>query len=437
MRCSMARRFASTRSEFSKHKFLGQLGLSEKNLGCFDGQWFGSGEVFNSVNPTTNTHVASVQGGNLQDWQRVLKATKAAEAQWQSTPAPKRGEIVRQIGNALREKLDPLGRLVSLEVGKSLPEGIGEVQEYVDVCDFACGLSRTMEGKVLPSERPDHVLLERWHPLGTVGVITAFNFPNAVFGWNSAIAMITGNTTIWKGAPSTPLTTIATTRIVAEVLERNKFSPAIASCIVGGADVGDAMTKDPRVSLVSFTGSTHVGRAVGVAVAQRMGKSILELGGNNAAIIHKDADLDLAISSVFFGAIGTSGQRCTTTRRLLVQEDVFDTVMERLTKAYKKVTVGDPLAGALMGPLHRDVQVQQYLNGVQKAISQGGKLHFGGNAVKHDLGGFFVEPALIAMPTHAPVMSEELFVPILYAVRYKTLDEAIVLNNCVPQGDLF
>lgn len=351
----MTRRFATHRgSEFGKHKvrhmaarddderlsrfpsllqFLGELGLAEKNQGCFDGEWFGSGEVFTSVNPTTNAPIASVQGGTLADWQRVLKSTKAAEGVWQRLPAPKRGEIVRQIGNALREKLDPLGRLVSLEVGKSLPEGVGEVQEYVDICDFACGLSRSMEGKILPSERPDHVLIERWHPLGTVGVITAFNFPNAVFGWNSAIAMITGNTTIWKGAPSTPLTTVATTRIVADVLKKNNLPPAIASCIVGGSDVGDAMVKERKVNLISFTGSTHVGRAVGVAVAQRMGRSILELGGNNAAIIHDDADLDMAISSVFFGAIGTSGQRCTTTRRLLVQEKVFDTVMERLTKA--------------------------------------------------------------------------------------------------------
>ena len=390
--------------------------------------------MLTAVNPTTNRPIARVRAGSLADWRRVLAAAKGAEAQWQAVPAPKRGEIVRQVGHALREKLDPLGRLVSLEVGKSLPEGIGEVQEFVDICDFACGLSRTMEGKILPSERPGHVLLERWHPLGTVGVISAFNFPNAVFGWNSAIAMVTGNTTIWKGAPSTPLTTVATTRIVAQVLADNGLPPAIASCIVGGADVGAALAADPQVNLVSFTGSTKVGKQVATTVAARLGKSILELGGNNAAIVHEDADLKLAVPSVFFGAIGTTGQRCTSTRRLLAHEKVFDEVMAQLKRAYSSATVGDPLAGALMGPLHSANQVKQFLAGVERAKQAGGKVISGGNVIQHEAGGNFVEPTLIEMPCDHEVMHEELFVPILYALKYKTLDEAIAINNSVPQG---
>ena len=400
----------------------------------YDGEWFGSGETFTAVNPTTNQPIARVRGGNLQDWARVLKSTKAAEAQWQAVPAPKRGEIVRQVGHALRQKLDPLGRLVSLEVGKSLPEGIGEVQEFVDICDFACGLSRGMEGKILPSERPGHVLHERWHPLGTVGIISAFNFPNAVFGWNSAIAMVTGNATIWKGAPSTPLTTIATTRIVSEVLRENNLSPAIASCIVGGADVGSALVAERHVNLVSFTGSTAVGREVAKVVAGRLGRSVLELGGNNAAIVHDDADLKLAVPSVFFGAIGTTGQRCTSTRRLLVQESVWTEVIEQLQRAYASATVGDPLKGALMGPLHTRKQVEQFEAGVARAVEAGGKVLSGGRVVSHEAGGNFVEPTLIEMSTHHEVMHEELFVPILYAMKYRTLDEAIQLNNSVPQG---
>ncbi len=317
-------------SEFGKHKFLAELGLKEHNAGVFDGgSWFGSGPAFASVNPTTNATVATVASGTPADYARVMKSVAAAQPIWQSLPAPKRGEIVRQVGHALRERLEPLGHLVSLEVGKSLVEGIGEVQEYIDMCDYAVGLSRMLEGKVLPSERPNHVLLERWHPLGCVGVITAFSkcccgcgpcrcltrriadFPNAVFGWNSALAMITGNCTVWKGAHSTPLTSVATTRILAQVLERNKLPGAVASCIVAGADVGELMSKDPNMHAVSFTGSTAVGRKVATTVQNRFGRAIMELGGNNAAIVHSDADLDLAVRSVFFGAVGEGPTRAS------------------------------------------------------------------------------------------------------------------------------
>lgn len=350
------------------------------------------------------------------------------------TPAPKRGEIVRQIGQALRGNLENLGKLVALEVGKIKPEGIGEVQEYVDICDYAVGLSRMIDGKVLPSERPGHTLLEQWNPVGLVGIITAFNFPVAVFGWNSSISMVCGNVNLWKGAPSTPLTSVAVTKIVSEVLAQNSVPGAVCSLVCGGADIGQAMAEDERVDLVSFTGSTQVGQKVGTTVQNRFGRKILELGGNNAIIVMDDADLNLAIPSVLFASVGTAGQRCTTTRRLTVHEDIHDDVVERLKKAYAQVRIGDPLeADTLYGPVHSEMAVDIYKRAVDDAQKQGGNIVYGGKVLEKP--GFYVEPTIVTGLAHdAEIVQRESFVPVLYVVKCKSFEEAVGYNNEVKQG---
>jgi len=356
-----------------------------------------------------------------------------AQKQWAETPAPKRGEIVRQIGEALRAKKNQLGSLVSLEVGKIKPEGDGEVQEFVDICDYATGLSRMLEGKVLPSERPGHCMMEQWHPLGTVGVISAFNFPVAVYGWNAAIALVCGDSLIWKGAPSTPLSTIATQKIITEVLERNKISPALCAAFTGGAAVGEAMALDSRVPLVSFTGSTKVGKIVAANVAARLGECILELGGNNAIVVMDDAELDLALRGILFAAVGTAGQRCTSVRRLFLHESIHDKFLSRLVDAYKQVPVGDPLSPTtLCGPVHTKSSVELYEKAIKDVKAQGGKILIGGNVLKRE--GYFVEPTITSIAHDKPIVQHETFVPILHCIKFKTLDEAIEWNNQVSQG---
>jgi aldehyde dehydrogenase family 7 protein A1 len=300
-------------------------------------------------------------------------------------PGPKRGEVVRQIGQALRDNLDDLGRLVSLEVGKIYPEGVGEVQEYVDICDYAVGLSRMLGGSIMPSERPGHALMEQWNPLGLVGIITAFNFPVAPFGWNHAIAMVCGNCTLWKGAPSTPLSSIAISKVVGRVLEANGMPAAVCTNVCGGAEIGEAMARDKNINLLSFTGSSKVGQKVGVMVQERFGKKILELGGNNAIVVAADADIDMVVRSTLFAAVGTAGQRCTTARRLIVHESVHDEVVERLKKAYSQVKIGDPLEeGTLYGPLHSEAAVEGYDNAISEIKTQNGTIVYGGKVtVKH------------------------------------------------------
>ncbi|XP_039292847.1 alpha-aminoadipic semialdehyde dehydrogenase [Nilaparvata lugens] len=301
-----------------KYGFLRELGLEKRNIGVYNGEWKANGEVTTSICPANGKAIAEVQQGSVQDYEKCIEAAQNAWIQWAELPAPKRGEIVRQIGDALRSKLVPLGKLVSLEMGKIQAEGIGEVQEYVDICDYAVGLSRMFSGSIIPSERPGHVLLEKWNPLGVIGVISAFNFPIAVYGWNSAVAMVCGDAVLWKGAPTTPLVSVATSRVVAEVLERNNLPGAICSLCTGGSDIGERIASDTRLPLVSFTGSTAVGHKVGVTVQERFGKSLLELGGNNAIIVGEDADLEMVAQSVVFACVGTAGQRCTTTRRLIL-----------------------------------------------------------------------------------------------------------------------
>lgn len=320
-----------------KYSFLKELGLERTNSGVYNGTWTGTGRTLKSIDPGTGNIIAEVRTGTVSEMEECLRIGNDAYKMWSNLPAPRRGEIVRQIGDDLRKYLQPLGKLVSLEMGKILPEGIGEVQEFIDICDYAVGLSRMFAGQIIPSERTKHVILEQWRPIGLVGIISAFNFPCAVYGWNAAIALAVGDTVLWKGASTTPLVSVATTRIVAEVFKRNNLPP-IATLCAGGAEIGEKLVTDDRVKLVSFTGSTAVGREIGIKVQRRFGKFLLELGGNNALIINDDANFDMALDAAFFGCIGTAGQRCTSTRRLIVHEAIYDRFVGELKKKYENVS---------------------------------------------------------------------------------------------------
>ncbi|XP_066253846.1 alpha-aminoadipic semialdehyde dehydrogenase [Euwallacea similis] len=420
----------------SKYSFLSELGIAESNSGVYDGQWKGSGKVVQSICPSNGRIIAEVKEGSLADYEACIKASQKAWQAWAEVPAPKRGEIVRQIGDALRKKLLPLAQLVSLEMGKILPEGQGEVQEYVDICDYAVGLSRMISGSVLPSERPGHVLLENWNPLGTIGVISAFNFPVAVYGWNSAIAMVCGNTVLWKGSETTPLVSIATTKILQKVLENNNLPGAIATLCCGGADVGKAMAGDDRVKLLSFTGSCQVGQLVSVEVQKRFGKSLLELGGNNALIVAEDADLKMVIPATLFACIGTTGQRCTTTRRLILHQNIYQEVLEKLKTAYTQVMnrIGNALEdNVLIGPVHSAASVDNYRRTIDLIRQEGGTIELGGKVL--DRPGYFVEPTIVTGISHtSELVRNECFAPILYVLKASTVEEAISWNNEVPQG---
>ncbi|KAK2651911.1 hypothetical protein Ddye_011767 [Dipteronia dyeriana] len=417
-----------------EYEFLSEIGLSSENLGCYvNGKLKANGPVVSSVNPANNQTIAKVVEGSIEDYEEGMKACSEAAQIWMQVPAPKRGEIVRQIGDALRDKLQQLGRLVSLEMGKILPEGIGEVQEIIDMCDFAVGLSRQLNGSIIPSERPNHMMFETWNPLGIVGVITAFNFPCAVLGWNACIALVCGNCVVWKGAPTTPLITIAMTKIVGEVLEKNNLPGAIFTAFCGGAEIGQAIAKDKRIHLVSFTGSSKVGLMVQKTVNERCGKCLLELSGNNAIIVMDDADIKLAVRSVLFAAVGTAGQRCTTCRRLILHESIYQTFLDQLVEVYKQVKIGDPLEkGTLLGPLHTPTSQKNYEQGIEKIKSQGGKILTGGSVIESE--GNFVQPTIVEISPDADVVQEELFAPVLHVMKFKTFEEAIKINNSVPQG---
>lgn len=388
-----------------------------------------------SVSPIDNKPIAKILKCSGEEYETAMKACEEAQKVWASVPMPLRGEIVRQVGEEFRKKKLPLGQLISLEMGKILPEAQGEVQELIDVCDYALGLSRQPLGKVIPSERPDHTIIEQWNPLGILGLITAFNFPLAVYGWNAALAWVCGDNVMWKGASTTPLVTYATQRIVARVFEKNNLPGAIASMVIGsGKDVGEKMLHDKRLPLVSFTGSTEIGRHVSEAVHRRFGRTILELGGNNAIIIAPDADLELALRSLIFAAVGTTGQRCTTTRRLLIHESVYDKFIPRLISAYSKLRIGDPLtAGTLVGPLHTPAAVKEFKDGLKEIKEAGGRVIYGGKVLPGP--GNFVMPTIVETPPTAEVINKEFFVPILHVVKYSgPIEEAIRLNNAVPQG---
>ncbi|XP_014246459.1 alpha-aminoadipic semialdehyde dehydrogenase [Cimex lectularius] len=422
--------------EDPKYKFLEELGLTKTNLGVYNGSWSGSGELLTSYCPANGKPIAQVQQGNVNDYEKTMEKMQDAWETWVELPAPKRGEIVRQIGDALRQKLVPLGKLVALEMGKIQAEGVGEVQEYVDICDYAVGLSRMFNGSILPSERPGHVLLEQWNPLGLIGVISAFNFPVAVYGWNSALAMVCGDAVIWKGSSTTPLVSVATTKVVASVLEKNKLPGAICSLVCAGGHVGNLMAKDERLPLLSFTGSTEVGQKVGLLVQERFGKTILELGGNNAIVVSHDADLEMVAQSVVFACVGTAGQRCTTTRRLILHHEVYDKVLTRMKKSFEQVMtrMGDPLdENTLYGPLHTEGSVNEYLETVEEAKKLGGKIEFGGERCPGD--GYFVKPTIISgLPHDSAVVHKETFAPIVYVLKAQSVDEAIKWNNEVKQG---
>ncbi|XP_054168863.1 putative aldehyde dehydrogenase family 7 member A1 homolog [Oppia nitens] len=418
----------------SKYDFLQRLGIKRKNLGVYNNEWSGNGKVIQSICPSNNKVIAEVLTGDLQDYETTVKLAQNSWQIWADLPAPRRGEIVRQIGDALRQKKSDLGRLVSLEMGKILSEGEGEVQEYIDICDYAVGLSRMIGGQVLPSERPDHALIENWNPLGCIGIITAFNFPVAVYGWNNALALVCGNTMVWKSAPTTPLCSIAVTKIVSSIFEANSLPGAICSLVCGDSDIGQSIANDERLALVSFTGSTRVGQLVGQTVQKRFGKSLLELGGNNAIIVCEDADIQMAIRAAVFACAGTAGQRCTTTRRLILHEKVYDKVIDGLKKAFAQIRVGDPLdSNVLYGPLHTTGAVDAYLSVIAEAIKSGGTIVCGGKRI--DRSGNYVEPTIIAGLKHdSPLVQTETFAPIVYAIKFTDLDEAIAYNNEVKQG---
>ena len=410
------------------------LGLSENNSGVFAGEWLeATGDSIDVLNPTTGETIGSVTLASLDDYEKVMASTTEAFNRWRVLPAPRRGEYIRRLGDALRENIEALGALVTLEMGKIHLEGVGEVQEMVDICDFAVGLSRQLYGNTMASERPNHRMYEHWHPLGPVGVITAFNFPVAVWSWNAAIAAVCGDTVVWKPSERTPLTAIAVTKIAAKVMEGSGFEGVFNLAVGDGKTVGNAMNQDSRLPLVSATGSCAMGRIVGPAVAQRMGRTILELGGNNAVIVMDDADLDLAVRGALFSAVGTAGQRCTSLRRLLVHRAVFDKVVDRLAEAYQQVPIGDPLEeGTLMGPLVSEGAVDQMMNALEIAREQGARIVTGGNRL--DGPGYFVEPTVVVVSKEASITQDETFAPILWVIEFDTLEEAIEIQNGVTQG---
>jgi aldehyde dehydrogenase family 7 protein A1 len=419
---------------YSEYPFLKELEIEEENNGVYNGKWFSSGEFYVTYNPINNKPIAKIKAGTKEDYQNCISSMKQATKIWQNIPAPKRGDIVRQIGDLLREKKEPLAKLISLEMGKIFSESLGEVQEFIDICDYACGLSRIIGGYIFPSERPNHFMMEVWNPLGMIGIITAFNFPVAVCGWNSSISLVCGNVQIWKGATTTSLTTIAVTKIVAKVLEKNNLPGSIFSIICGqGRAIGELFISDPNLQLISFTGSTEVGKRISEKVHSRFGRTILELGGNNAIIVMDDANIELAVRSILFAAVGTCGQRCTSCRRVLLHEKVYDQVLNKLIKAYKSIKIGNPLQeGILCGPLHTKNAVKEYENGLKTILENGGKIIYGGKIIPGE--GNFVEPTIIEIQHDAPIVKQELFVPILYIIKIQNLDQAIEYNNEVPQG---
>ena len=423
-----------------KDRIFNALGLKVALSGASYGdQWFaGSGDWIEVHSPTTGELLAKVEQASEADYNTVVGQAMKAFEFWRALPAPNRGEIVRQFGVALREKKDVLGRLVSLEMGKILTEGLGEVQEMIDVCDYASGLSRTLSGPTLQSERPMHRMMEQWHPLGPIGVITAFNFPVAVWSWNSALAFVCGDPVVWKPSSKTPLCAIACQNIIRDVLRANGVPFGVSSVVVGrGSTVGERILADNRLPLISATGSGRMGRRIAQVVGARLGRTILELGGNNALIISEKADLTAALASSFFGAVGTAGQRCTSTRRLIIHEGVYDTFVHKLIGNYEKVKIGDPLdPETLMGPLIDEAAVSDYENALVAADQQGGTVLYGGNALDPPPFGrrTFVLPTIVEIRNHAEIVQTETFAPILYVMKYRTIDEAIAFHNAVPQG---
>ena len=431
------------------YDFLKRLGIEELNSGGFAGEWVGSGPLLDVFTPIDGTKIATVQQVTEEEFDGIVERAHNAFLEWRTVPAPKRGEVVRQLGNALRAHKEDLGALVTLEMGKIVAEGEGEVQEMVDICDFAVGLSRQLYGLTMQSERPDHHMREQWHPLGVVAVISAFNFPVAVWSWNAALAAVCGDSTLWKPASKTPLTAIAVTRIAAEVCRANDVDPAIFSLVVGkGSTVGDRLLHDKRIPLVSATGSCEVGRRVAVVVGERLGSTILELGGNNAIIVTPHANMDLVLPTILFGAVGTAGQRCTSTRRIIVHASMKEELLRRLIPAYESIRIGNPLdRDIVMGPVVNDQAVKDVEKAMERVKAAGGKILYGGERLEGDQypGGLYITPCIAEAENHWDIVQEETFAPILYIITYGNpestpaqavdeVEEAIAIHNGVPQG---
>ncbi len=418
--------------------FLRKLGIKKNNNGTWTGKKsYGTGEVLPSYSPVEGAFIGNATVTTKTEYNRVIRMAEKAFVKWRALPAPQRGEVVRQYGEALRKYKQPLGKLVSYEMGKSLQEGLGEVQEMIDMADFAVGISRQLYGLTIQSERPDHHMLERWHPMGIVGVISAFNFPVAVWAWNAMIAMVCGDVVVWKPSEKVPLCSIACMNILQDVLKANKVPEGVVNVINGDYQVGEWMTHDERIPLISATGSVRMGRIVGTTVAQRLGKSLLELGGNNAIIVTPSVDMELMLRGVVFGAVGTAGQRCTSTRRLIIHESIYDTVKKKLKKAYKQIKIGDPLdANNHMGPLIDELAVENYMHALKQVKAEGGSFLVKGGILKGPgyESGTYVKPVIAEVEPHFEIVQTETFAPILYLMKYNNIEEAIAINNGVPQG---
>ncbi len=420
-------------------KVLDKLGIEKNNEGASTGtKWLkGGGGKIESYSPVDGKKIATVTSVTNDTYDKVIEQAQAAFVEWRMWPAPKRGEVVRQIGDALRKFKEPLGKLVSYEMGKSLQEGYGEVQEMIDICDLAVGMSRQLYGLTMHSERPRHRMYEQWHPLGVVGIISAFNFPVAVWSWNSMIALICGNTCVWKPSEKTPLSAIACQNIIAEVFKENNVPEGVCGLVVGDRECGEWMSNDKRVPLVSATGSTRMGKALGATVAARLGRSLLELGGNNAIIITENADLNIALIGSVFGAVGTAGQRCTTTRRLIIHESIYDSFKKKLVAAYKQLVIGDPLdEKSHVGPLIDKDAVATYEQAIKEIKKAGGKQIVAGGVLTGEgyESGCYVKPCIFEAENDWEIVQHETFAPILYVMKYSKLAEAIAMQNNVPQG---
>ena len=424
---------------FGIESALEKLGVNEINKGTSTGSnWFSEEDMISSYSPVDGKLIGKVTTTSRDDYDRVIDTAQAAFKEWRKVPAPQRGEIVRQFGNKLRELKEPLGQLVSYEMGKSLQEGYGEVQEMIDICDFAVGLSRQLNGQTIPSERPGHVMREQWHPIGIVGIISAFNFPVAVWSWNTALAWVCGDVCVWKASEKAPICSIACQNIIAAILKENNLPEGISCIINGDYKVGEMMTTDTRIPLISATGSTRMGRIVGATVAERFGKSLLELGGNNAIIITPTADLKVVVPGAVFGAVGTAGQRCTSTRRLIIHESVYDKVRDAIVGAYGQIVIGNPLDETKhMGPLIDKDAVNMYLAAIEKAKAEGGKVLVEGGVLEGEgfESGCYVKPAIIEAENHFEIVQHETFAPILYLMKYSgDVEDAINIQNGVAQG---
>ncbi len=425
-------------ADFGIKEALAQLGLKDINNGTSTGSVnFSNGEIIESYSPVDGKLIGKVKATTREDYDKVMETASEAFLSFRNMPAPQRGEIVRQFGNKLRDLKEPLGKLVSYEMGKSLQEGYGEVQEMIDICDFAVGLSRQLNGQTIPSERPGHVMREQWHPIGIVGIISAFNFPVAVWAWNTALAWICGDVCVWKGSEKAPMCAVACQNIIADVLKDNNLPEGISCIINGDYKVGEYMTTDTRIPLVSATGSTRMGRIVGAKVAERFGKSLLELGGNNAIIVTPDADIKMTVIGAVFGAVGTAGQRCTSTRRLIIHDSVYDTVKEKLANAYTQLRIGDPLdSNNHVGPVIDKDAVKMYLKAIEAAKAEGGNVVVEGGVLEGEgyESGCYVKPCIIEAKNDFAIVQHETFAPILYLLKYSDFEEAIQQQNGVPQG---